>query len=42
MKIADIDILGEAIIDSAYPSSRAVYGVGLQLLACCDCVFECH
>jgi len=42
MKIAYVDILGETIIGSAYPSSRAVYGVGLQPFACWDCVFECH
>jgi hypothetical protein len=42
MKIAHIDLICEAIIDSAYPSNRAVYGVCLRPLACCDCVFECH
>ena len=26
----------------AGPSGRAVYGVGLRPLACCDCGFESH
>jgi len=42
MKIADIDLICEAIIDMTYPSGREVYGLGLRPLACWDCVFECH
>jgi hypothetical protein len=42
MKIADIDLIREAIIDWVYSSGRAMYRVGLQPLYCWDCRFECH